>query len=74
MNVVKLWAILTKRFVRSAARDAFRDRFAATVAMSLRRTSATGLDVLALECLMPDLLAVIALFRSVSALKLFRES
>ncbi|SPB49754.1 unnamed protein product [Aspergillus niger] len=70
MRRVELPTVLAVRFVRASAWNALWDRLiAATVVMALRGTFCTYLRVLALERLMPNLLAIVALHRSVSVFK-----
>ena len=70
MRRVELPTVLAVRFVRASAWNALWNRLiAATVVMALRGTFCTFLRVLALERLMPNLLAIVALHRSGSVFK-----
>ena len=62
---VELPAVSAKRFMRTSAWDTPWDRFvAAAVVMTFLSASRAFLSILALECLVANLLAVVALFRS----------
>ena len=67
---VELRTVAAERFVRPSARDTLQDRFfAAAMTVALLGTSSARLRVLALEGLVPDLLAVVALLWPVAPLK-----
>jgi hypothetical protein len=67
---VDLPTVLAIRFVWSSARDTFKNRVVAvTVSVSLHGAFCAFLGVLTLECLMSNLLAVVALGRSWATFK-----
>src|ERR1700749_382433 len=62
---IELPTVSAERFMRASAWNASQDCFiAVAVAMAFPGTSRTFLNILALECLMANLLAVVALFWS----------
>jgi hypothetical protein len=65
---VELLAVSAKRFMRASAWNTPQDCFiAVAVVVAIPGASRTFLTILALECLMANLLAVVALIRSRSA-------